>query len=119
MEPTTPKPLETLGPRLGLPSFFMIQWVAPLASESPGFAATAYLVRKLRTTSTFNALISSKLDQWTPLIGTLVVVYGFSLGSYGVLRSSRRLGLLGGRATRKPECQCARGQCAGLDEPAS
>ena len=57
------KGLETLGPQLGLSSFFMIQWVAPLASESPEFIATAYLVRKLRTTSAFNALISSKLNQ--------------------------------------------------------
>jgi cation:H+ antiporter len=84
------KGLETLGPRIGLSSFFMIQWVAPLASESPEFIATAYLVRKLRTTSAFNALISSKLNQWTLLIGTLVVVYSLSLGSYGVLQFSQK-----------------------------
>ena len=84
------KGLETLGPQLGLSSFFMIQWVAPLASESPEFIATAYLVRKLRTTSAFNALISSKLNQWTLLIGTLVVVYSLSLGSYGVLQFSQK-----------------------------
>jgi cation:H+ antiporter len=84
------KGLETLGPRIGLSSFFMIQWVAPLASESPEFIATAYLVRKLRTTAAFNALISSKLNQWTLLIGTLVVVYSLSLGSYGVLQFSQK-----------------------------
>jgi cation:H+ antiporter len=84
------KGLETLGPQLGLSSFFMIQWVAPLASESPEFIATAYLVRKLRTTSAFNALISSKLNQWTLLIGTLVVVYSLSLGSYGVLQFNQK-----------------------------
>lgn len=84
------KGLETLGPRLGLSSFFMIQWVAPFASESPEFIATAYFVRKLRTTSAFNALISSKLNQWTLLIGTLVVVYSISLGQYGVLQFSQK-----------------------------
>ena len=82
------KGLETLGPRLGVSSFFMIQWVAPFASESPEFIACAYLVRKLRTTAAFNALISSKLNQWTLLIGTLVVVYSLSLGSYGALQFS-------------------------------
>ncbi len=82
--------LETLGPRLGLSSFFMIQWVAPFASESPEFIACAYLVRKLRTTAAFNALISSKLNQWTLLIGTLVVVYSISLGSYGTLQFSQK-----------------------------
>ncbi|MDZ7701531.1 MAG: hypothetical protein U5J98_05385 [Halobacteriales archaeon] len=84
------KGLEALGPQLGVSSFFMIQWVAPLASESPEFIATAYLVRKLRTTAAFNALISSKLNQWTLLIGTLVIVYSLSLGFYDVLQFSQK-----------------------------
>jgi cation:H+ antiporter len=84
------KGLEVLGPRLGVSSFFMIQWVAPLASESPEFIATAYLVNKARTTASFNALISSKLNQWTLLIGTLVVVYSISLGHYDMLAFSRK-----------------------------
>ncbi len=84
------KGLEVLGPRLGVSSFFMIQWVAPLASESPEFVVTAYLVRKARTTASFNALISSKLNQWTLLVGTLVVVYSLSLGSYDALAFSQR-----------------------------
>jgi cation:H+ antiporter len=77
--------LEALGPRVGLSSFFTIQWIAPLASESPELVITAYLVHKARSTAAFNALISSKLNQWTLLIGTLVVVYSVALGSYGAL----------------------------------
>jgi len=77
--------LETLGTAVGLPSFFMIQWIAPLASESPELIVVAYLVNKARTTAGFNALISSKLNQWTLLIGTLVVVYSIALGQYGTL----------------------------------
>ncbi|QLG28582.1 sodium:calcium antiporter [Halorarum halophilum] len=77
--------LEELGLQYGIPEFFMIQWIAPLASESPELIVTAYLVNKARSTAAFNALISSKLNQWTLLIGTLVVVYSISLGSYGVL----------------------------------
>jgi cation:H+ antiporter len=84
------KGLEVLGPRLGVSSFFMIQWVAPMASESPEFIATAYLVNKARTTAAFNALISSKLNQWTLLIGTVVVVYSISLGFYDALSFSQR-----------------------------
>jgi cation:H+ antiporter len=42
-------------------------------------------VNKARTTASFNALISSKLNQWTLLIGTLVVVYSIALGQYGAL----------------------------------
>ncbi|WP_313692725.1 sodium:calcium antiporter [Halorarum halobium] len=77
--------LESLGLQYGIPEFFMIQWIAPLASESPELIVTAYLVNKARSTAAFNALISSKLNQWTLLIGTLVVVYSISLGQYGVL----------------------------------
>jgi cation:H+ antiporter len=84
------KGLETFGPRLGVSSFFMIQWVAPLASESPEFIATAYLVTKARSTAAYTALISSKLNQWTLLIGTLVVVYSLSLGYYDVLSFNQK-----------------------------
>ena len=77
--------LEHLGLQIGVPSFFMIQWIAPLASESPELIVVAYLVNKARSTAGFNALISSKLNQWTILIGTLVLVHSLALGQYGVL----------------------------------
>ena len=47
------------------------------------------LVYKARSTAGFNALISSKLNQWTLLIGTLVIVYSLALGRYGVLPFDR------------------------------
>ena len=72
--------LEELGKQAGVPPFFMIQWVAPLASESPELIVVAYLVNKARSTAGFNALISSKLNQWTLLIGTLAVVYSIAAG---------------------------------------
>ncbi|GAB3676348.1 sodium:calcium antiporter [Halopiger thermotolerans] len=77
--------LEELGESVGIPSFFMIQWIAPLASEAPELIVVVYLVNKARSTAGFNALISSKLNQWTLLIGTLVVVHSIALGQYGVL----------------------------------
>ncbi|WP_135805687.1 sodium:calcium antiporter [Halorussus marinus] len=77
--------LEEIGLALGIPPFFMIQWIAPLASESPELIVVAYLVNKARSTAGFNALISSKLNQWTLLIGTLAVVYSIAAGSVGAL----------------------------------
>jgi cation:H+ antiporter len=77
--------LENIGESIGVPAFFMIQWIAPLASESPELIVVAVLVYKARSTAGFNALISSKLNQWTLLIGTLVVVYSLALGRYGTL----------------------------------
>jgi cation:H+ antiporter len=77
--------LEDLGQQAGIPPFFMIQWVAPLASESPELIVVAYLVNKARSTAGFNALISSKLNQWTLLIGTLAVVYSIAAGQVASL----------------------------------
>ena len=77
--------LEELGTQAGIDPFLMIQWVAPLASESPELIVVAYLVNKARATAGFNALISSKLNQWTLLIGTISVVYSISLGSVSAL----------------------------------
>ncbi|GAB7093216.1 sodium:calcium antiporter [Halolamina litorea] len=77
--------LELLGEDIGVPSFFMIQWIAPLASESPELIVVVVLVRKARSTAGFNALVSSKLNQWTLLIGTLVLVHSIALGEYGAL----------------------------------
>jgi cation:H+ antiporter len=77
--------LEDLGVQFGIPEFFMIQWIAPLASESPELIVVTVLVMKARSTAGFNALISSKLNQWTLLIGTLAVVYSIAFGGYGVL----------------------------------
>jgi len=81
--------LEDIGTAIGVPPFFMIQWIAPLASESPELVVVTVLVYKARSTAGFNALISSKLNQWTLLIGTLVVVYSLALGQYGVLPFDR------------------------------
>ncbi|WP_415378686.1 sodium:calcium antiporter [Halosimplex sp. TS25] len=77
--------LETIGVENGIPEFFMIQWIAPLASESPELIVVVVLVNKARSTAGFNALISSKLNQWTLLIGTLSVVFSLAYGQYGVL----------------------------------
>ncbi|MEF8973991.1 MAG: sodium:calcium antiporter [Haloarcula sp.] len=84
--------LEEIGVANGIPEFFMIQWVAPLASESPELIVVAVLVNKARSTAGFNALISSKLNQWTLLIGTIAVVYSIALGGYGVLPFDARQG---------------------------
>ncbi len=75
---------------LGINPFLMVQWIAPLASESPELIVAAYLIKRARTTASLNALISSKLNQWTLLIGTIPVVYSLSLGGIGALPLDHR-----------------------------
>ena len=74
----------------GLDPFLMVQWVAPLASESPELIVACYMVKKLRATSSMNVLISSKLNQWTLLIGTLAIVYSIALGKPSALMMDSR-----------------------------
>ncbi|MEM2727031.1 MAG: sodium:calcium antiporter, partial [Archaeoglobaceae archaeon] len=65
----------------GIDEFLMVQWIAPLASEAPEFIVAIYFVRKLRTTASFNTLVSSKVNQWTLLVGCLALIYSISLAN--------------------------------------
>lgn len=74
----------------GIDSFLMVQWLAPLASEAPEFIVAMYLVRKLRTSAGLNALISSKVNQWTLLIGTIAIIFSISSLHLGALPLDER-----------------------------
>lgn len=69
----------------GFDEFLMVQWIAPLASEAPEFIVAIYFIRRLRTTASFNTLVSSKVNQWTLLVGCLAIVYSLALGSLSSL----------------------------------
>ncbi len=62
----------------GIDEFLAVQWIAPLASESPELIVAVYFVRRFRTTAAMNTLISSKVNQWTLLIGTIAIIYSIS-----------------------------------------
>ncbi|CRK55324.1 sodium/calcium exchanger family protein [Alloactinosynnema sp. L-07] len=69
------------GTELGVSQFLLVQWVAPLASETPEFIAVLLLAWKLRGAAALGALISSKINQWTLLVGILPLVFATSAGS--------------------------------------
>jgi cation:H+ antiporter len=66
------------GKILKIEEFLLVQWIAPLASESPEIIAMSIFVIKGKPSSGFNALVSSKVNQWTLLVGTLPIVYAIS-----------------------------------------
>ena len=69
----------------------MIQWVAPLASEAPEMIIALILVSRGNAIGALILLISSKINQWTLLVGTLPVIYSFSLGeASGIPLDSRQ-----------------------------
>jgi len=66
------------GKDLGVDEFILVQWVAPLASESPEFILAAMLAARGRHDAGMTVLISSKVNQWTLLIGSLPLAYAVS-----------------------------------------
>jgi cation:H+ antiporter len=68
------------GVELGMDRRTLVQWLAPLASEAPEFIITGLFAWRLLGTAALGALVSSKVNQWTLLVGTVPLV--FNLASY-------------------------------------
>ena len=73
------------GKGAGIDEFVLVQWVAPLASESPEFILAGLLALRGRQDAAMTILISSKVNQWTLLIGSLPLAYGISGGTLSPL----------------------------------
>jgi cation:H+ antiporter len=71
------------GTLLGIDEYFLVQWLAPIASEAPEFIIAAIWTLRGQAQAAIGALISSKVNQWTLLVGTIPLVYSISLGSVG------------------------------------
>ena len=73
------------GKRFAIDEFLLVQWLAPLASEAPEMIVAAIFVLHNRASMALGTLISSKVNQWTLLVGTLPLVYSISLGHLDAL----------------------------------
>ena len=69
-----------LGEQAGISTFLLVQWVAPLASEAPELVVAALFAWRLNTSAGLGTLLSSKVNQWTLLVGSLPIVYAVSAG---------------------------------------
>lgn len=74
--------LVATGVEFGIDEFLLVQWLAPLASEAPEFVVVALFAWRGATTAALGTLVSSKVNQWTLLVGMLPLV--FSVASGGV-----------------------------------
>jgi cation:H+ antiporter len=63
------------GTELGIDRFLLVQWLAPLASEAPEFVIAILFAARGKGTAAIAMLISSKVNQWTLLVGSLPVAY--------------------------------------------
>ena len=63
------------GELLGIDEFLLVQWVAPLASEAPEMIVAALFASRCNCDAGIGTLLSSKVNQWTLLVGCLPVAY--------------------------------------------
>ena len=73
--------LVAMGRDFGINEFLLVQWLAPLASESPEFIVAATWAMRGSAGSALRVLISSKVNQWTLLVGTIPLVFAISGGA--------------------------------------
>jgi cation:H+ antiporter len=70
------------GRHFGVDEFLLVQWLAPLASESPEFIVAILFALRGNAGAAMGTLISSKVNQWTLLIGMLPLAFGVSAGQF-------------------------------------
>jgi cation:H+ antiporter len=72
--------LVEIGRHSRIDDFLLVQWVAPLASESPEFLVAVLFAWKLRGSVGIGTLVSSKVNQWTLLVGAIPIAFAISIG---------------------------------------
>jgi cation:H+ antiporter len=73
--------LVATGKQFGVEEFLLVQWVAPLASESPEFIIAVLFALRGAAAAGMGTMISSKVNQWTLLVGALPAAFALSHGS--------------------------------------
>ena len=68
------------GKLLGINEFLLVQWLAPIASEAPEFIVALMFAFRGNAALALGSLLSSKLNQWTLLVGMIPGVYAVSSG---------------------------------------
>ena len=72
------------GKLLGINEFFLVQWLAPLASESPELIVIIILTLRGYSSWGIGALASSEVNQLTLLIATIPIAYSIGAGQVSV-----------------------------------
>jgi cation:H+ antiporter len=72
--------LVATGKLLKINEFFLVQWLAPIASETPEFLVALLFALRGHPEWAIATLLSSKLNQWTLLVGMIPGVYAVAHG---------------------------------------
>jgi cation:H+ antiporter len=66
------------GRKFAIDDFVLISLIAPLASEAPELLIAGMFAWRLDANAGLGTLVSSKVNQWTLLVGTLPIVFAIS-----------------------------------------
>ncbi len=78
------------GRKFEIEEFLLVQWLAPLASEAPEFIVAILFALRGKAEVGMRALISSKVNQWTLLVGMLPAAYSVSAGTWAPMPMDSR-----------------------------
>lgn len=73
------------GKRYNIPPFLLVQWLAPIASESPEAVVAVLFALRAKPSMAMGALGSSVVNQWTLLVGAIPLVYSISRGAVSAM----------------------------------
>jgi cation:H+ antiporter len=79
------------GTQLGIDQFLLVQWLAPLASEAPEFIVAILFALHGKGSDAIGTLISSKVNQWTLLVGSLPIAYLIGGGGMALQLDARQV----------------------------
>lgn len=79
------------GTEMGVDRFLLVQWLAPLASEAPEFIIAIIFASRGKGTAAIATLISSKVNQWTLLMGSLPIAYMAGGGGTALVLDGRQI----------------------------
>ena len=79
------------GESLGIDSYFLVQWLAPLASEAPEFIIAAMFALRGMGGAAIGTLIASKVNQWSLLVGSLPIAHFAGGGGLGLPLDGRQI----------------------------
>jgi cation:H+ antiporter len=79
------------GTQLGIDRFLLVQWLAPLSSEAPEFIIAIIFAARGKGAIAIATLISSKVNQWTLLVGSLPVAFVLGGGGSSIQLDGRQI----------------------------
>lgn len=78
------------GRAIGVDEFLLVQWLAPLSSEAPELIVAGLLAYRGNDESALGTLLSSKVNQWTLLVGSLPLAHAAGGGGFSLPLDERQ-----------------------------